>query len=86
MVCEVNIILPDNLSGVLVPGKALQVDMQGRQFVFVHQNGKVEKRTVNTNATLKNHVLVRGNLKSGEEVIVAGQQKLSAGTPVNVIR
>ena len=66
--------------------KALQIDLNGKQFVFVHQKGKVEKREVKTNATINGHVLVSGKLNAGEEVVVAGQQKLTEGTVVNVIR
>ena len=86
MVCQVITTLPNHQSGVLISEKALQIDLNGKQFVFVHQKGKVEKREVKTNATINGHVLVSGKLNAGEEVVVAGQQKLTEGTVVNVIR
>ena len=85
MVCEVTTTLSNSQNGVLVSQKALQVDIHGKQFVYVQQNGSVEKREVKTNTLVKDHVLVTGNLKAGEEVVVAGQQKLVPGMSVNAI-
>ncbi|UTW62438.1 efflux RND transporter periplasmic adaptor subunit [bacterium SCSIO 12741] len=86
MVCEVDAILSDEDQGMLVSEKALQLDIEGNQFVYVHQNGNVQKRFIKTIKTLENHLLVSGDLKPGEEVVVAGQQKLVPGLAVNVIR
>ena len=86
MVCEVATNIPSSKEGVLVSNKAVQIDINGNQYVMVLLNGKVEKRMIQTTTAIDKYVLVQAGLKVGEEVVTDGQQKLESGMSVNVIR
>ncbi|PTB97341.1 efflux RND transporter periplasmic adaptor subunit [Marivirga lumbricoides] len=86
MVCEVATHIPSNNEGVLVSNKAVQIGIDGNQYVMVLQNGKVGKRMISITTPIDEYVMVREGLKVGEEVITDGQQKLESGMSVNVIR
>jgi membrane fusion protein (multidrug efflux system) len=86
MVCAVTISSEANASGFLISNKALQKDVQGNQFLYVTDNNTAQKREVKTIALIGQKVLVAGNLKEGDEVIVSGQDKLQPGSSINIIR
>ena len=64
----------------------MQQDLQGSQFVYVIENNTAQKRAVKTIALIDQKILVSGNLKEGDKIIVAGQDKLRQGSQVNIIK
>lgn len=86
MICSVQTTAQDKRSGMLVSNKALQKDVSGSQFIYVEENGKALKIPVKTAALLDNKVLIQGEVPLNANVIISGQQKLSNGTPVKIIR
>jgi RND family efflux transporter MFP subunit len=85
MICSVRTTAQDKRSGLLVPNKALQKEVNGNQFIYVEENGKAVKVPVQTIALLDNKVLIQGEVSLSANVIISGQQKLSNGTPVKII-
>ncbi len=85
MVCSVSLDAQNDSTGFLVSSKTLQQDMHGTQFVLVNENNKVQKRAVKTILLIGPKVLVKGNLKEGDEIIISGQDKLHAGDTINAI-
>lgn len=85
MICSVETSMQKNQSGILVSGKALQKDLGGQQFVYVEENGKAQKRPVQTVAFVANKVLVQGELQEGNNIIVSGQQKINTGSLVKIV-
>ncbi|WNJ17429.1 efflux RND transporter periplasmic adaptor subunit [Pontibacter sp. G13] len=75
-----------NTPGLLIPTQALQQDEAGGQFVFIAEGKTARKRSVKTISLVGNEVLVSGDLVPNDELIVAGQQRLRAGSPVEIIR
>jgi RND family efflux transporter MFP subunit len=86
MICSVAIAAQNNATGVLIPNKALQKDVQGNQFVYINKNNIAQKQEVKTIALIGQKVLVSGNLKEGDEIIFSGQDKLYTNSPINIIR
>ena len=86
MVCTVNFATQNKATGVLISNKAMQQDLQGTQFVYVIENNTAQKRAVKTIALIDQKILVSGNLKEGDKIIVAGQDKLRQGSQVNIIK
>jgi membrane fusion protein (multidrug efflux system) len=68
---------------LLVPEQAL-VPEQGNVFVFVVQDGRVEKRLVRTGERRVGEVQVVAGVAAGEQVVTEGTQKLRDGAPVTV--
>lgn len=86
MICSVQTITQDKRSGWLVSNKALQNDVNGSQFIYVEQNGKAAKVPVQTLSLIGNQILVQGEMAPTAHIIISGQQKLSNGTPVRIIK
>jgi membrane fusion protein (multidrug efflux system) len=68
---------------LLVPEQAL-VPEQGNVYVFVVQDGRVEKRLVRTGERRVGEVQVVAGVAAGEQVVTEGTQKLRDGAPVTV--
>ncbi len=68
---------------LLVPEQAL-VPRQGRQYVYVVEDGKAIEREVELGIRAPGLAEVRQGLRSGELVITEGTQKVRPGTPVRI--
>jgi RND family efflux transporter MFP subunit len=87
MVCYVTIDSESNKTGFLISGKALQKDINGDQFVYVvDDKNKAMKKLVKTISLMENKVLVEGEIKEGDLIIVSGQEKLKPQVSVNIIQ
>ncbi|UCG79792.1 MAG: efflux RND transporter periplasmic adaptor subunit, partial [Desulfobacterales bacterium] len=68
--------------GILIPQRCV-VELQGLYNVFVvDANNKVEKRAVKVGPKIKAFWLIAEGLKSGEQVVYEGLQKVKAGATV----
>ncbi|MDQ1120982.1 multidrug efflux system membrane fusion protein [Pseudoxanthomonas sp. SORGH_AS 997] len=69
--------------GILVPQSAVTRDTKGQATVkLVGSDGKVEQRVIQTGEARKDQWIVTGGLKAGEQLIVDGASKVSAGDTV----
>ena len=66
---------------LVVPRTALQ-SFDGRDAVFVVQNGRVERRAVTVSATRDDEVLVGSGITAGERVVIGAPTTLSEGAVV----
>ncbi|MVM39244.1 efflux RND transporter periplasmic adaptor subunit [Spirosoma sp. HMF3257] len=85
MLSDVRLNLSVHTAGLLISNKALQQEASGQEFVYVIVNRVAQKRAVKTLALVDQQVLVTGELQRNEDVVVAGQSKLSPGTQVQII-
>jgi membrane fusion protein (multidrug efflux system) len=74
----------DRDSVLLVPEEAL-MPRQGRQYVYVVEDGKAVEREVALGVRAPGLAEIREGLDSGALVITEGAQKVRSGMPVNVI-
>ena len=86
MICSVQTTAQDNRSGLLVSNKALQKDVNGKQFIYIEKGGQAEMIPVQTIALIDNKVLIQGEVPQNANIIISGQQKLNNGTPVKIIQ
>jgi len=63
---------------------AAAIETDGRQFVFVVEDGKADKRTVRLGPVFGERVVVSEGLSSSDQVVVQGQQWLTDGQSVRV--
>jgi multidrug efflux system membrane fusion protein len=82
---DVALILVVRPSAIVVPTQAVQTGPQGL-FVFVVDNHqKVEMRSVSIGDALEGVSVVESGLKPGEQVVIDGQLRLTAGAKVTLI-
>lgn len=82
MICSVQINVNKNLKGFLISNKALQFDAHGKQFVYIVENNVAQKRDVETISLVGAKVMVKGNIRENETIIISGQGKLHPGSTV----
>ena len=70
---------------ILIPRHAIQEDEKG-SFVYVANSTKVKKKYIQTGISYKNRVQVKSGLKFGEFLIETGQQLVTAGDTVKIIK
>jgi RND family efflux transporter MFP subunit len=68
-------------SGIALPEAALRRE-QGRNYVLVVRDGKVERRAVAASAASEGSVRVTSGLAAGESVVIEGPPDLADGTAV----
>ena len=84
MVCQVEM----NVGGVQynnvlsVPLRCVQSASDGETFVWVVKDCKSVRRNVTPGTTVGDRIIITDGLESGDEVIVAGYQKVSENAPV----
>jgi membrane fusion protein (multidrug efflux system) len=71
-------------NAVVVPEQAV-VPVIDKLTVFVVENGVARRRAVTVGARLPGKVEIAGGIQTGDAVVIAGQQKLSDGVPVQPV-
>ena len=86
MICQAFTNYMQGAKGVFVPANLVQLDGNNKTFVWVVNGGKALKREITINNETAQGVQVSGGLSAGDHIIVAGQQKVSNGMKVEVIK
>ncbi|ACL69262.1 efflux RND transporter periplasmic adaptor subunit [Halothermothrix orenii] len=84
MYCRVYLTLKESNRGVVVPVDSV-LDLEEKPYIFVVNNGKAEKRFIETGLINDTEVQVIDGLNPDERVVVKGQYKLTDGAPVKVV-
>lgn len=72
-------------AAILAPQKAVSFNREGKATAFVvDQNNEVASRELNVGRAIDGHWLVKSGLSAGDQVIVAGLQKITPGAKVNI--
>lgn len=69
---------------VVVPGQAIRVTPKGEHIAFIVNEEKAALRKIKTGIEEGGKIQVLEGLKPGEEVVVAGHEKLKDGQPVRI--
>ena len=86
MVAEARIIGPAKVRSLTIPAEAVVPDPQGAPNVYVYSpdRKRVFARRVEVGSPAGDEVEIRSGLRAGEQVVVAGQQKVRDGSLVEV--
>ena len=82
MVAEVALQKKDSTAQYIIPANIVQLDENNQSFVWLNNNGKAEKRIVSCGEFTPTGVTVVAGLKSNDQIIVEGRQKVCNGTPI----
>jgi len=86
MICQAFTNYMQGSTGVFVPANLVQLDSDNKTFVWVVNGGKAVKREIIISSETAQGAQVSGGLSSGDQLIVAGQQKVSNGMKVEVVK
>jgi membrane fusion protein, multidrug efflux system len=87
MICNVYIESESAVKGLFVPDRAVLVDEKGKNFVYTidSSNNKAKRKYVQTGKLMKSGIEITEGLFEGEQIVIAGQQKLVDNAIVNII-
>jgi len=87
MICDARIQTSEAFNSVIIPNQAVQVDENGKNFVFsVDANsGKAIANMVEIGRLTNDGIEIKKGLNIGELVVIAGQQKLVNDSNVEII-
>lgn len=84
MFARVSLVLAEKKDSLLVPAEAI-VEDDGKDFVYTVNGGQAAKKPVVKGWTQNNLVAINQGLEEGEQIVVAGQQRLRPGMKVRVL-
>ncbi len=82
MVCDVYTSIDPQTEALSLPANLIQIDIDNRPFVWTVADGKARKVKVVLGENVGENVIIKAGIQQGDQVIVAGQQKVSQGQKV----
>lgn len=86
MICQAFTNYMQGATGVFIPANLVQLDSDNKTFVWVVNGGKAVKRQIFISNETAQGAQVSGGLSDGDQIIVAGQQKVSNGMKVEIVK
>ena len=86
MICQAFTNYMQGTTGVFIPANLVQLDGDNKTFVWVVNNGKAVKREITISGETAQGAQVSGGLSAGDQLIVSGQQKVSNGMSVEIVK
>ena len=86
MICQAFTNYMQGATGVFIPANLVQLDSDNKTFVWVVNGGKAVKRQIFISNETAQGAQVSGGLSDGDQLIVAGQQKVSNGMNVEIVK
>ncbi len=84
MFARLKLTLPGQAEALTVPGDAVLVMPNGEKLAYILQDGKVQRRVVQTGLEAEGRVQIISGIQPGETVVTAGNEKLQEGMEVRV--
>ena len=86
MICDVYTSVGRQDRHILLAANLVQIDVDNKPFIWVVERGMARRRSIVLGGNVGENVIVSSGLTEGDEVIVAGQQKVSDGQKVAVVK
>ena len=86
MICQAFTNYMQGTTGVLIPANLVQLDGDNTTFVWLVNYGKAVKREITISGETAQGAQVSGGLSAGDQLIVSGQQKVSNGMNVEIVK
>lgn len=87
MLCTLYLANRDTTStSILLPRQIIQLSSDNQNFVWTNNQGKALRRPVTLGEFVGDNVVIESGLTDGEQVVVEGQQKISDGMSITVIK
>ena len=79
------VLIQEEFDALVIPEQSL-ISEQSRQYVFVINQGRAEKRQVKTGRRRPGELEIVDGLVEGEMIVVEGTQRLQVGSEVEVLK
>jgi len=86
MICQAFTNYMQGSTGIFIPAELIQLDADNKTFVWVVNSGKAVKRQIYIQSETAQGAQVSGGLIGGDMIIVSGQQKVSNGMKVEIVK
>ena len=88
MVCNVSIDLENAIGQIIIPQQSIQIDGNGKKYVFVTDAQKEHAitREVETGILKNNGVIISKGLQTGEMIVVEGYQRLTENSLIEIVK
>lgn len=86
MICQAFTNYMQGSMGVFIPANLIQLDGDNKTFVWVVNGGKAVKREITISGETAQGAQVSGGLSAGDQIIISGQQKVSNGMSVEIVK
>lgn len=86
MICDVSMPQAGEDTVILLPASVVQTDNANRHFVWTSRQGKAHRQFIRTGVLTDGGITVTAGLSAGDEVLTEGQQKVSEGMDITVIK
>ena len=86
MICQVFTNYMQGTTGVFIPANLVQLDSNNKTFVWVVNGERALKREIIIDSETAQGAKVAFGLVAGDKLIVAGQQKVSNGMKVEIVK
>lgn len=86
MICQAFTNFMQGSTGVFIPANLVQLGGDNKTFVWVVNGGKALKREITICNETAQGVQISGGLSAGDQIIVSGQQKVSNGMSVEIVK
>ena len=86
MICQVFTNYMQGTTGVFIPANLVQLDIDNKTFVWVVNGDTALKREIPISHETAQGAQVSGGLSAGDKLIIAGQQKVSNGMKVEIVK
>ena len=84
MVCKVAFAGGNSSEGFEIPNRAVQLDNDGRRFVWVAEDGTAHRRYVTIGDLTRNGVIISSGIEENEQVITDGISKICEGSKIKI--
>ncbi len=84
MIAFVNLPTGEEISNIVIPSDAINIDGNGHTYVFTYDSGKAHRVIIRTGRAIEDGVEIISGLKAGDSIITEGRIKLYEGAPVEI--
>ncbi|MDD4395099.1 MAG: efflux RND transporter periplasmic adaptor subunit [Bacteroidales bacterium] len=86
MVCNVQIPNTESNFVIILPNHVVKLSHDGKHYVWLAKNKMAQQQMVTTGGLAQQGIVITSGLSVGDSVIVRGEQKVSDGTKIEILR
>lgn len=86
MICDVQLATKGSQNAIVLPNAAVLINGNNKNYVWLARQGRSYRQEVVVDGMADNGLVIGSGLAAGDTVIVKGQQKVSEGSEIEIIK
>ncbi len=86
MICSTTLSIDNIPNAIVIPINSIGLDSNNSYFVWTAINGIAHKQPITVGGMLPDSIIVTSGLSVNDEIIIKGQQKVSEGTKLSIVK